>query len=69
MRDALCAAPESSSAIAEACPSVLARTSTRTPSGRESLATASGYLNTPDGMDFIPAGRNGQLDWTAVVHP
>lgn len=35
----------------------------------DKAGTASGYLNTPDGMDFIPAGRNGQLDWTAVVHP
>jgi hypothetical protein len=41
--------------------------------------TASGYLNTPDGMDFVPAvpdvlGRpaglpNGIPDWGAVVHP
>jgi hypothetical protein len=31
--------------------------------------TAPGYLNTPDGMDFIPAGPNGQIDWAATVHP
>ena len=41
--------------------------------------TAPGYLNTPDGMDFIPALPNpfaflaappdGVPDWTAVVHP
>jgi hypothetical protein len=28
-----------------------------------------GYLNTPDGMDFIPAGPNGLPDYAAVVHP
>jgi hypothetical protein len=31
--------------------------------------TARGYLNTPDGMDFIPAGPNGGPDYAAVVHP
>lgn len=31
--------------------------------------TARGYLNTPDGMDFIPAGSNGMPDYAAVVHP
>jgi outer membrane protein assembly factor BamB len=31
--------------------------------------TAPGYLNTPDGMDFIPAAPNGSPDWAAVVHP
>jgi hypothetical protein len=31
--------------------------------------TAAGYLNTPDGMDFIPAGPDGQPDYAAVVHP
>jgi outer membrane protein assembly factor BamB len=31
--------------------------------------TAAGYLNIPDGMDFIPAGPNGGPDYTAVVHP
>jgi hypothetical protein len=31
--------------------------------------TAPGYLNTPDGMDFIPAAANGSLDYAAVVHP
>jgi outer membrane protein assembly factor BamB len=31
--------------------------------------TKPGYLNTPDGMDFVPAGPDGQPDWAAVVHP
>lgn len=31
--------------------------------------TAPGYLNTPDGMDFIPAGSSGMPDYPAVVHP
>jgi hypothetical protein len=31
--------------------------------------TAPGYLNTPDGMDFIPAAANGAPDYAAVVHP
>ena len=31
--------------------------------------TGPGYLNTPDGMDFIPAAANGLPDWAAVVHP
>jgi outer membrane protein assembly factor BamB len=31
--------------------------------------TAPGYLNTPDGMDFIPAGPGGGIDWAATVHP
>ena len=31
--------------------------------------TAPGYLNTPDGMDFIPAASGGGIDWAAVVHP
>jgi hypothetical protein len=31
--------------------------------------TAPGYLNTPDGMDFVPAGPNGSPDYAAVVHP
>ena len=35
----------------------------------DQAGSASGYLNTPDGMDFIPAGPNGQPDWAAVVHP
>lgn len=30
---------------------------------------ARGYLNTPDGMDFIPAGPNGGPDYASVVHP
>jgi hypothetical protein len=31
--------------------------------------TAAGYLNIPDGMDFVPAGPNGLPDYAAVVHP
>jgi hypothetical protein len=31
--------------------------------------TAPGYLNTPDGMDFIPSAANGAPDYAAVVHP
>jgi hypothetical protein len=31
--------------------------------------TGPGYLNTPDGMDFIPAGPRGGPDYAAVVHP
>jgi hypothetical protein len=31
--------------------------------------TSQGYLNTPDGMDFIPAAANGSPDYAAVVHP
>jgi hypothetical protein len=31
--------------------------------------SAPGYLNTPDGMDFIPAGPHGLPDYAAVVHP
>jgi hypothetical protein len=31
--------------------------------------TAPGYLNTPDGMDFIPAAGDGSPDYAAVVHP
>jgi hypothetical protein len=31
--------------------------------------TPHGYLNTPDGMDFVPAGPNGGPDYAAVVHP
>jgi hypothetical protein len=31
--------------------------------------TAPGYLNTPDGMDFIPFGPRGGPDYAAVVHP
>jgi hypothetical protein len=31
--------------------------------------SAPGYLNTPDGMDFIPAGPHGGPDYAAVVHP
>jgi hypothetical protein len=28
-----------------------------------------GYLNTPDGMDFVPVGPDGRPDYAAVVHP
>jgi hypothetical protein len=28
-----------------------------------------GFLNTPDGMDFIPEGPHGGPDYAAVVHP
>ena len=31
--------------------------------------TAPGYLDTPDGMDFVPAAPDGQPDYAAVVHP
>ena len=31
--------------------------------------SAPGYLNIPDGMDFIPAGPRGGPDYAAVVHP
>jgi hypothetical protein len=31
--------------------------------------TSKGYLNTPDGMDFIPASPSGTPDYAAVVHP
>ncbi len=31
--------------------------------------TAPGSVNTPDGMDFIPAGAGGSPDYAAVVHP
>jgi hypothetical protein len=31
--------------------------------------TRHGFLNTPDGMDFIPAGTDGSPDFAAVVHP
>lgn len=31
--------------------------------------TGAGYLNTPDGMDFVPAGPHGLPDYAAVVHP
>ena len=40
--------------------------STATPTSR---GTAPGYLNTPDGMDFIPAASDGSPDYAAVVHP
>ena len=30
---------------------------------------AAGYLNTPDGMDFIPSARDGRPDYAAVAHP
>ena len=31
--------------------------------------TAPGYLNIPDGMDFVPFGPRGGPDYAAVVHP
>ncbi len=31
--------------------------------------TAPGHVNTPDGMDFVPAASNGTPDYAAVVHP
>ena len=31
--------------------------------------TAAGYLNTPDGMDFIPGAADGSPAYSAVVHP
>jgi hypothetical protein len=31
--------------------------------------TAPGYLNIPDGMDFVPAGPRGGPDYAAVAHP
>ena len=31
--------------------------------------TSPGYLNTPDGMDFVPYGPRGGPDYAAVVHP
>jgi hypothetical protein len=31
--------------------------------------TGPGYLNIPDGMDFVPAGPRGGPDYAAVVHP
>ena len=31
--------------------------------------TAAGYLNIPDGMDFVPAAPGGGIDWAATVHP
>jgi outer membrane protein assembly factor BamB len=31
--------------------------------------TAAGFLHTPDGMDFIPAGPKGLPDYAAVTHP
>jgi hypothetical protein len=35
----------------------------------DQAGSAPGYLNTPDGMDFIPAAPDGQPDYAAVVHP
>jgi hypothetical protein len=38
--------------------------------GRTDLpGTSHNYLNTPDGMDFVPAGPDGNPDYAAVVHP
>jgi hypothetical protein len=35
----------------------------------DQAGSAAGFLNTPDGMDFIPAARSGSPDYAAVVHP
>jgi hypothetical protein len=35
----------------------------------DASGTAPGYLNTPDGMDFVPAGPHGEPEWAATVHP
>jgi hypothetical protein len=35
----------------------------------DKAGTGPGYLNTPDGMDFVPAGPRGGPDYAAVVHP
>jgi hypothetical protein len=35
----------------------------------DQAGTAPGYLNTPDGMDFIPAAADGSPNYAAVVHP
>ncbi len=35
----------------------------------DNSGTAPGYLDIPDGMDFIPAGPHGGPDYAAVVHP
>ena len=37
--------------------------------GHTDLGTAPGYLNTPDGMDFIPAGPGNVPLWAKVHHP
>jgi hypothetical protein len=31
--------------------------------------TGANSLNTPDGMDFVPLGRNGTPLWSLVHHP
>jgi hypothetical protein len=35
----------------------------------DNSGAAPGFLNTPDGMDFVPAAANGSPDYAAVVHP
>ena len=35
----------------------------------DAAGTGAGYLNTPDGMDFVPYGPRGGPDYAAVVHP
>lgn len=35
----------------------------------DQAGSSAGFLNTPDGMDFIPAGPRGGPDYAAVVHP
>jgi len=35
----------------------------------DQAGSALGYLNIPDGMDFVPAAADGSPDYAAVVHP
>ena len=35
----------------------------------DQAGSARGYLNIPDGMDFVPAAPDGSPDYAAVVHP
>jgi len=36
---------------------------------RGKAGTGPGFLNTPDGMDFVPLGRRGRPLWSLVHHP
>ncbi len=36
---------------------------------RAKPGTGPNFLNTPDGMDYVPLGTNGQLLWSLVHHP
>jgi outer membrane protein assembly factor BamB len=36
---------------------------------RGTRGAAPGFLNTPDGMDYVPLGTNGQPLWSLVHHP